>query len=132
MHCFTLQSHAKLSTKITYRAVSTCDRRLVAATGLKENVAALPPIDSIAAITLQPINHTIANAPGKKASVAIYSHLATKYGGKLTVVAAEEGLQLYDEVVADAKAHPGSHPNIDILLNVISSKKQHNIEVTHQ
>eukprot|EP00878_Enallax_costatus_P014189 GHUV01014841.1.p1 GENE.GHUV01014841.1~~GHUV01014841.1.p1 ORF type:complete len:133 (+),score=30.54 GHUV01014841.1:105-503(+) len=101
----------------------------ITARSLKDNVAALPPTDSIAAVTLQPINHTIQNAPGKKASVAIYSYLAFKYGGRLTIEAAEEGLQLYDEVVADAKAHPGSHPNIDILLDVIGNQTQLSIEV---
>lgn len=32
--------------------------------------------------------------------------------------AALRGLELYDEVVEDARQHPGSHPNIDILLRV--------------
>lgn len=34
-----------------------------------------------------------------------------------------EGLSLYSEVVADAEAHPGSHPNIDILLDVIKRQQ---------
>lgn len=55
---------------------------------------------------------------GKMASVAIYNHLALKHGGRLTADAAREALALYDEVVADAKAHPGSHPNIDLLFKV--------------
>jgi hypothetical protein len=61
---------------------------------------------------------------GKKASVAIYNHLALKYDGRLTPAAASEGLQLYAEVVDDAKARPGAHPNIDILLQVVSKHQQ--------
>jgi hypothetical protein len=49
------------------------------------------------------VNHTIPNAPGKKASVAIYAHLAAKYGGKITADAAREGLELYGEYVEEAK-----------------------------
>lgn len=37
----------------------------------------------------------VPNQEGKKASVAIYSHLYTKYG-KLNKDAALEGIQLYD------------------------------------
>jgi len=70
---------------------------------------------------------------GKKASVAIYHHLAQKYAGSLTPEAAQEGLDLYDEIVADARAHPGSHPNIDILLDALQKPElQIRIEVERQ
>jgi hypothetical protein len=71
--------------------------------GLKENVAKLAPVGAIQLVTLQPVNHSIPNAPGKKASVAIYAHLAAKYGGKITADAAQEGLELYGEYVKEAK-----------------------------
>ena len=129
MQCLRVPCHATAQ-PVSMKAKPKAQHvRRVTARGLKENVAALPAIDSIAAITLHPINHTIPNVPGKKASVAIYSYLASMYGGKLTAQAAEEGLRLYDEVVADAKAHPGSHPNIDILLDVTSNQTQLSIEV---
>jgi hypothetical protein len=73
------------------------------ARGLKENVAKLAPVDTVQLVTLQPVNHSIPNAPGKKASVAIYAHLAAKYGGKITADAAREGLELYGEYVEEAK-----------------------------
>ena len=57
------------------------------------------------------------------ASVSIYNHLAEKHGGLLGREAAEEGLAIYAEVVEDARLHPGSHPNIDILINAIKSGK---------
>lgn len=68
----------------------------------------------------QSCSHCITLHPaGKKASVSIYAHLAAKYNGSLSTAAAQEGLHLYDEVVADAKARPGAHPNIDILFDVL-------------
>jgi hypothetical protein len=70
---------------------------------------------------------------GKKASVSIYAHLATKYGGSLSTAAAQEGLDLYDEVVADVKARPGAHPNIDILFDVLQQPDlQISIQVERQ
>jgi hypothetical protein len=76
---------------------------LLIAHGLKENVAKLAPVDAVQLVTLQPVNHSIPNAPGKKASVAIYAHLAAKYGGKIAADAAKEGLELYGEYVEEAK-----------------------------
>lgn len=52
--------------------------------------------------------------------MAIYAHLAQKYGSLLSEAAANEGLSLYAEVVEDARSHPRSHPNIDILFNVLA------------
>ncbi len=66
---------------------------------------------------------------GKKASVAIYAHLAASYGGRLTVEAAAEGLRLYDEVVEDARNRPGAHPNIDLLLQVAQQGTAHELVV---
>jgi hypothetical protein len=48
--------------------------------------------------------------------------LARKYEGRLTLDAAQEGLALYAEVVADARARPGAHPNIDLLLGVLQAQ----------
>ncbi|MNU01880.1 hypothetical protein D3C72_2454080 [compost metagenome] len=38
------------------------------------------------------------------------------YGGSITPAAASLGLEWYAEHVADARAFPGKHPNIDRLL----------------
>ncbi|KXZ45553.1 hypothetical protein GPECTOR_53g139 [Gonium pectorale] len=53
------------------------------------------------------------------------------YGGKLTKEAAQEGLRLYGEVVDidEARRHPGSHPNIDLLLNALKDGKEHEVVV---
>lgn len=58
-------------------------QRSVGCGGLKENVAALPPITGIRRVLLPTVSHTIDNVEGKKASVAIYSYLAQQYGGRL-------------------------------------------------
>lgn len=85
--------------------------------GLKENVAALPPIDGIKRIRIPQANHVLENKEGKKASISIYNHLRSTYG-KLDRIAAERGLELYGEYTKEAKEKPGSHPNIDLLLRV--------------
>jgi hypothetical protein len=102
--------------------------------GLKENVAGLPSIDHVKQVVVltQPDPWTIPNAPGKKASVAIYAYLATAHGGKLTPPAAEKGLRLYDEYVEEARNQPGSHPNIDLLFQVIQDRAEYDIVVEHE
>ena len=92
--------------------------RVVSAQGLKENVAALPSAAHVKRITLPQIKHELVPAPGKMASVAIYAYLAQTHAGKLTQAAAAEAIKLYAEASDDAKLHPGSHPNIDLLFPV--------------
>ncbi|KAG2425455.1 hypothetical protein HXX76_013665 [Chlamydomonas incerta] len=106
--------------------------RNVVVHGLKENVARLAPITDVAAVRIPALGWQVPNVEGKKASVAIYAHLASKYGGKLNAAAAQEGLALYDEVVADARARPGAHPNIDLLLQVIADGSSHQLVVDKQ
>ena len=59
--------------------------------------------------------------PIHPATLPIHPAHSGKYNGKLDKAAAEEALEIYAEVVADAKAHRGSHPNIDIMLDVLAS-----------
>ncbi|MCX7628353.1 MAG: DUF2322 family protein [Methylophilaceae bacterium] len=61
---------------------------------------------------------TIENRPGSQGSLKVYHHLWKRYGA-ITVEAAREGLMLYAEHTADARAHPGKHPNIDRLLALV-------------
>ncbi|KAG2488404.1 hypothetical protein HYH03_013088 [Edaphochlamys debaryana] len=104
-------------------------RSRVVAHGLKENVAKLAPIDDIARVRIPALNWSVENVEGKKASVAIYAHLAAAHGGKLNVAAAQEGLRLYDEVVADARQRPGAHPNIDLLFKVEAEGASYDLAV---
>jgi hypothetical protein len=90
--------------------------------GLKDNVAALPSPSGMRKISIPQLKHVIEPVPGKMASVAIYNYLAEKYKGKLEKAAAEEALSLYAEAVEDARKNPGAHPNIDLLLDLLSQE----------
>ncbi|MBI5258193.1 MAG: DUF2322 family protein [Burkholderiales bacterium] len=81
----------------------------------------LPSVNHLAALHLldaagEPVA-TIENKPGQAGSLAVYAALAARHGG-ITPAAAQEGLVLYAEHTADARAHPGRHPNIDRLLQL--------------
>ena len=86
-----------------------------------DNLQQLPSAAHVAAVELtnaagEPAG-LIENKPGQAGSVAVYAALAGRFGS-IDAAAAEEGLALYAEHTADARAHPGKHPNIDRLLAV--------------
>ena len=89
-----------------------------------DNLRQLPSIAHLAELQLIDATGatvaTIENKPGKAGSLAVYNALAAKHGS-INVVAAEEGLQLFAEHTESARQHPGSHPNIDRLFEVIAS-----------
>ena len=89
-----------------------------------DNLSQLPPIAHLTELHLLDaagiLVASIENKPGKAGSLAVYAALAAKHGG-INVAAAQEGLQLFAEHTEAARAHPGSHPNIDRLLDVIST-----------
>src|SRR3990167_4883258 len=55
---------------------------------------------------------TLENKPGKAGSLAVYAALAARHGS-INLAAAREGLVMFAEHTADARLHPGSHPNIE-------------------
>ena len=89
-----------------------------------DNLKQLPRISHLAALELIDANDavvaTIENKPGQAGSLAVYNHLAQLYGA-IGTEAARKGLELYAEHVADARADPGKHPNIDRLVELIES-----------
>lgn len=95
-----------------------------------DNLRLLPPIDHLSALQLidatGQVAATIENKPGKAGSLALYNALATKHGG-INVAAAQEGLQLFAEHTESARLHPGSHPNIDRLFEVIASGQGYSV-----
>ncbi|KAF1018722.1 MAG: hypothetical protein GAK30_03524 [Paracidovorax wautersii] len=97
-----------------------------------DNLRQLPSIAHLAALHLRDatghVVATIENKPGKAGSVAVYAALAAKHG-RIDVAAAEEGLVLFAEHTAAARAHPGSHPNVDRLLAVIASGQGYDVEL---
>lgn len=89
-----------------------------------ENIARLPKVDHIKKLVLyggprSEFIGEIENRPGQGGSVAIYYHLAIKYGA-ISPKAAREGLELYAEHAEDARQGAGRHPNIDRLLRIIA------------
>ena len=84
----------------------------------------LPAVTDLAALQLRnaagQLVATIENKPGKAGALAVYAALAARHGD-INVAAAQEGLDLFAEHTADARAHPDRHPNIDRLLEVIAS-----------
>ena len=89
-----------------------------------DNLQLLPTIDHIREIQLldaqDQVVAYIPNQPGKAGSVRVYAALAAKYGS-INTAAAEEGLALFAEHTEAARQHPGSHPNIDRLLEIIAT-----------
>ena len=86
-----------------------------------DNLKQLPKISHLEAIDLIDGSGaavaTIENKPGQAGSLSVYNHLAQIYGS-ITAEAARKGLDLYAEHTADARLHPGKHPNIDRLLAI--------------
>jgi hypothetical protein len=89
-----------------------------------ENLKTLPRISHLQAIELLDasgsIVATIENKPGQTGSLSVYNHLGQIYGA-ITAEAAKKGLELYAEQTTDAEAHPGKHPNIDRLLELVKN-----------
>ncbi|MPM83091.1 hypothetical protein SDC9_130154 [bioreactor metagenome] len=89
-----------------------------------DNLRQLPSVAHIAALHLLDASGnvvaTIPNAPGKTGSLTLYAALAAKHGA-INEAAAREGLELFAEHTEDARQHPGNHPNIDRLFEVIAN-----------
>lgn len=92
-------------------------------TTFAELLAELPSVDHLAAIELLPetggATVRIENKPGQAGSLRVYHALFQRFG-EIDPLAAEEGLRLYAEHTADARVHPGKHPNIDRLIAIIA------------
>ena len=70
----------------------------------------------------------IINRPGSAGSVKVFHHLYKTFGS-ISIDAAVEGLSLYAEHTADAEDHPGKHPNIDRLFDVIEDQEPLTVKV---
>ncbi|MEY4669826.1 MAG: hypothetical protein RL518_2525 [Pseudomonadota bacterium] len=63
---------------------------------------------------------TIANVPGQSGSLRVFSHF--QQNGELTTAAVAGCLEVFAPLVPEAKAAPGAHPNIDLLLGLGSDQ----------
>lgn len=95
-------------------------------TTFKDNLATFPTIDHLARLDLidasGQVVSSVENKAGSQGSLRLYLYLAQTYG-KINPAAAEEGCKLYAEHTEDALQHPGKHPNIDRLLDLIKHQQ---------
>lgn len=82
----------------------------------------LPGVSHLAALELLDgegrLIARIEHKAGQVGSLAVYNHLVITHGA-ITPEAAAKGLELYAEHTEDARAHPGKHPNVDRLLDLV-------------
>ena len=101
-------------------------------TTFADHLRQLPPVSHLAELQLinaaGQVAATIENKPGKAGSLAVYHALAAKHGS-INTAAAQEGLQLFAEHTESARQHPGSHPNIDRLFEVIASGEGYSVRL---
>ena len=101
-------------------------------TTFADHLRQLPPVTHLAELQLinaaGQVAATIENKPGKAGSLAVYHALAAKHGS-INTAAAQEGLQLFAEHTESARQHPGSHPNIDRLFEVIASGQGYTVRL---
>jgi hypothetical protein len=85
-----------------------------------DNLKQLPAVSHLAALQLLnaagDVAATIENKPGQSGALAVYAALAARHGS-INVAAAQ------------ARAHPGSHPNIDRLLEIITSGQGYAVQL---
>lgn len=97
-----------------------------------ENLQTLPTIDHIAELQLLDaqgqIVATIPNQPGKAGSVRLYHALWLQHGS-INAAAAQAGLELFAEHTEAARQHPGSHPNIDRLLEIVAGGEGYAVQI---
>ena len=48
---------------------------------------------------------------------------------EINLAAAQKGLDLFSEHTAEAKKNPGSHPNIDRLINIVKTNGTLRVEI---
>jgi hypothetical protein len=97
-----------------------------------DHLKQLPSISHLAELQLLDaagaVVATIENKPGKAGSLAVYAALAARHG-RIDAAAAREGLDLFAEHTADARRHPGKHPNIDRLLDIVASEQGYAVKL---
>ncbi|TAL25923.1 MAG: DUF2322 family protein [Aquabacterium sp.] len=97
-----------------------------------DNLKQLPPITHLRGLELHDEQGTLAatleNKPGSAGSVAVYAALAQRHG-TIDAAAAAEGLEIYAEHTADARAFPGKHPNIDRLLKLQAEGGRYSVKL---
>lgn len=97
----------------------------------KDFLATFPSVEHLAGLDVldaegQVIHH-IPAIEGKLGSLKLYNALAEQFSGQLNHKSAEQGVVWFAEHLHDAKQFPGKHPNIDLLLAVVSDQLQYRL-----
>jgi hypothetical protein len=102
--------------------------------GFADNLKQLPSISHLAELQLLDASGavvaTIENKPGKAGSLQLFAALAAKHGS-INVAAAKEGIELFAEHTADARANPGKHPNVDRLFDIVATGKGYSVKLVN-
>ena len=101
----------------------------------KDYLATFPDISHLSGLDVLEngeVIHSIPAIEGKLGSLKLYNALSALFAGQLTAESAEQGLIWFAEHLDDAKANPGKHPNIDLLLNVIAQNKNLVLQPKHK
>ena len=95
-------------------------------------LASFPTVDHLSGLNVLDesgsVIHHIPAVAGKLGSLKLYNALAERFDGQLHAQAAELGLLWFAEHVADAKAHSGKHPNVDLLLLMQTEQKNYRLQ----
>lgn len=98
------------------------------------NLKSLPKVSHIESIALTDAEGNqvalIENKPGQAGSLSVYNHLAQMWGA-INAEAAAKGLEIYAEHTEDARAHPGKHPNIDRLFDILKTGQALRVKHTY-
>lgn len=96
-----------------------------------EKLSALPVLENLKGLELRDsdgVRHAlIENKPGSQGSFRVYHFVAQKWDG-VGPEAAREALEIFAEHTQDAKQHPGKHPNIDRLFEIIAQGLRFTVE----
>ena len=95
-------------------------------------LASFPTVDHLRGLNVLDesgaVIHHIPAVAGKLGSLKLYNALAERFDGQLHAQAAEQGLLWFAEHVADAEAHSGKHPNVDLLLLIQAEQKNYRVQ----
>lgn len=100
--------------------------------GFAEVLQQLAPTDGLSQLELLDeagrVVATIENRPGTAGSFRVYHHVA-QARGVIDAEAAQAALALFSEHTADARQHPGKHPNIDRLFDLVERNARLDVRV---
>ena len=100
----------------------------------RDNLLLMPSVENLIRIDLTTpdgdIVASIENQPGKQGSLVVYQYLKQVFG-TIDAKAAAHGMEVFAEHTQDAKKRPGTHPNIDRLLDIVEGSDALDVQLVH-